>query len=139
MSVQSRETMNSEDNDALWKLLGEAKKPAVSPFFSRNVLREIRASDQEGPGFISRVAAYLRGTARWPAVACAALLLCLSVAGVRKWEMEDSRAASAREESKQELLLAQQLAKNPDTEVIKHLDELLAFEDNAVWPDSQAK
>ena len=30
------------ENDALWCLLGKARQPEVSPFFSRNVLREIR-------------------------------------------------------------------------------------------------
>ena len=30
------------DKDALWDLLGKAKPVSVSPFFSRNVLRQIR-------------------------------------------------------------------------------------------------
>jgi hypothetical protein len=30
------------DKDALWDLLGKAKPVSVSPFFSRNVVREIR-------------------------------------------------------------------------------------------------
>lgn len=30
------------DKDELWNLLGKAKPVSVSPFFSRNVLREIR-------------------------------------------------------------------------------------------------
>ena len=30
------------ENDALWRLLGKASKPTASPFFARNVLREIR-------------------------------------------------------------------------------------------------
>jgi hypothetical protein len=32
------------DKDALWDLLGKTKPVTVSPFFSRNVLREIRRS-----------------------------------------------------------------------------------------------
>ena len=32
------------DNDALWNLLGKTRPVSVSPFFSRNVLREIRRS-----------------------------------------------------------------------------------------------
>ena len=32
------------DKDALWDLLGKAGPVSVSPFFSRNVLREIRRS-----------------------------------------------------------------------------------------------
>ena len=30
------------ENDALWNLLGKASHPEASPFFARNVLREIR-------------------------------------------------------------------------------------------------
>jgi len=32
------------ENDALWDLLGKASHPKASPFFARNVLREIRQS-----------------------------------------------------------------------------------------------
>ncbi len=32
------------DKDALWDLLGKTKPVTVSPFFSRNILREIRRS-----------------------------------------------------------------------------------------------
>ena len=32
------------ENDALWNLLGKASHPEASPFFARNVLREIRQS-----------------------------------------------------------------------------------------------
>jgi hypothetical protein len=35
--------MNEDwDNDRLWDLLGKARPVSVSPFFSRNVVREIR-------------------------------------------------------------------------------------------------
>lgn len=32
------------ENDALWRALGEATPPSVSPFFARNVLRATRES-----------------------------------------------------------------------------------------------
>ncbi len=35
---------NFPENDALWNLLGKASHRAPSPFFARNVLREIRQS-----------------------------------------------------------------------------------------------
>ena len=45
--------MNTEEHDDLWQLLGRAKAPAASPFFSRNVLRAIREEEQERPGFFA--------------------------------------------------------------------------------------
>lgn len=45
-----------EKNDPLWKLLGHAKPASVSPFFARNVLREIRQASprQLLPDFLLR-------------------------------------------------------------------------------------
>src|SRR6476619_4804144 len=34
--------MNREEDDKLWDLLGQSATPQVSPFFARNVMREIR-------------------------------------------------------------------------------------------------
>ena len=34
--------MNRDDDKELWDLLSRAAKPSVSPFFARNVVREIR-------------------------------------------------------------------------------------------------
>ena len=46
--------MNQPDeHDDLWKLLGKARPPAVSPFFARNVVREVRGLHQEQPGFFA--------------------------------------------------------------------------------------
>ena len=36
--------MKREDDEKLWDLLGHAAEPKISPFFARNVLREIRES-----------------------------------------------------------------------------------------------
>jgi hypothetical protein len=41
--------MNQDENDDLWRLMGRAKAPEVSPFFSRNVLREVRREREERP------------------------------------------------------------------------------------------
>ena len=38
--------MNRDDDQELWDLLGQAAEPKISPYFARNVLREVRkASD----------------------------------------------------------------------------------------------
>ena len=39
-------TMKRDDDQELWDLLGQAAEPKISPYFARNVLREVRkASD----------------------------------------------------------------------------------------------
>ena len=37
--------MKRDDDQELWDLLGQGAEPKVSPFFARNVLREIRKPD----------------------------------------------------------------------------------------------
>ena len=136
MNTGGNDNDNGCDNesDPLWRLLGRAEAPAVSPFFSRNVLREIRALEQEKPGLLG----WIRGNGRlaWASVTAAtAAAVVLAFVGIRG--TGDRRALAAKAEPKQEVLVAQ-LAKNPDSEVIKNLDELLASEDNSVWLDNSA-
>ena len=38
--------MKRDDDQELWDLLGQGAEPKVSPFFARNVLREIRQPDK---------------------------------------------------------------------------------------------
>ncbi len=121
--------MTSDEHDALWKLLGKADTPAASPFFARNVLREIRATVQEPP---SRIPSWLRGGRfSWLAGVAAVALACIGVGTFEK-------GAGQKNQPRQEALVAQQLATNPDSDVIKNLDELLASDDNSVWLDNSA-
>ena len=41
--------MNLKDDQPLWDLLGRASRPEVSPFFARNVLRQIRSGEKGVP------------------------------------------------------------------------------------------
>lgn len=111
--------MNHDEHDELWELLGRAKQPAVSPFFSRNVLREIRAQRQESAG----VFAWL--FRRWQVAAIGVCTLVVATAGV--WHEAGQRQDITK--------LARELSTSPDYAVIGHLDELLAFEENSVWLD----
>jgi len=43
--------MNRDEDPQLWDLLGHSKRPAPSPFFSRNVLRTVRHQSQKGNDF----------------------------------------------------------------------------------------
>ena len=43
--------MNRDEDPQLWDLLGQCKRPAASPFFSRDVLRAVRNESQNRSGF----------------------------------------------------------------------------------------
>ena len=110
--------MNTEEQDDLWRLLGQAGSPSISPFFSRNVVRAARESVQERFG----VVAWLRG--HWAAVAVGACAVLVS--GL----VFIPRPAP---QSEQITLLARQFSTSPDYQVVNHLDELLDSEKNSVW------
>ena len=110
--------MNTEEHDELWSLLGKAKTPAVSPFFSRNILRAIREEAPEKRG----VFGWLR--VRWQVAAVSAgVLIIAGLAVTPRVEQPDQTA----------MLLAKQVSQGPDYQVIIHLDELLASEESSVW------
>ena len=110
--------MNTDEHDELWDLLGKARTPAASPFFSRNVLRAIRGAEREKTG----VFAWFRS--RWQLAAVSACVVI--VAGF----VLTPRAGQPDQTT---LLLAQQVSQSADYQVISHLDELLASEESAVW------
>ena len=110
--------MNTDEHDDLWHLLGKAKVPEVSPFFSRNILRALRETAPENGGVLG----WLRR--RWlvaAAGACAVL-----VAGF-------ALLPRAEQPDKTTMLLAQEVSQSSDYHVISHLDELLASEESSVW------
>lgn len=110
--------MNTEKHDDLWCLLGKARAPVVSPYFSRNVLRAIREGVQEKRS----VFGWLQ--ARWKFVgAGVCALIVASIALVPRSEEPDQTT----------MLLAKQVSQGPDYQVIINLDELLASEENSVW------
>jgi len=116
--------MKTDEQDDLWRLLGRAKAPTVSPFFARNVLRAIREEKQEKPGLLAWLA-WLNW--RWVTL-CASASVLLVVSGItfRHTTQPQQQADSV-------MLLAQQVSTSPDYQVINHLDELLASEETSVW------
>jgi len=126
--------MNTDDNDKLWKLLGKTRQPTVSPFFARNVLRAVRQEEQDGqegkPGR-SFFSSLNRSLHRWTwqiaiasTCAVAALITVAPNALVRHHHRAPDQPTFAR-----------QIVRNPDYEVIKHLDELVADEESSLWLD----
>jgi hypothetical protein len=113
--------MNTEEHDDLWHLLGRAKQPTVSPFFARNVVREVRALRQERPGFLGWLMAHWKA----PVLATCAVAL---IAGAAVYNQR-----SEVPEDGQLMAMAQRVYASPDYQVIGNLDELLDNEQNSVW------
>ena len=67
------------ENDPLWELLNESPAPEASPFFSRNILREIRAEEQQKTSlwkaFLSFRPAVAMGLTVAVALSCIPLIL----------------------------------------------------------------
>jgi len=123
-----------EEQDDLWQLLGKAKVPAVSPFFARNVLREIRSSRQEKAG----VFAWFIGHKRLVSLGgFAAVLLALNATPY--FAPRKDLLVVVPKLPAQEVAVAQNTPTRTDYEVIKNLDELVAYEDHSIWLDDSAQ
>ena len=121
-----RQAQDPERHDDLWRLLGKARPPAVSPFFTRNVLREVRGLRQEQPGFF----AILRR--RWQLTLATAAAGCIAVVAASQFLGGDLRNGQTDPLS----AIAQQVSDSPDYYVINDLDDLLASEESSVWLDN---
>jgi negative regulator of sigma E activity len=126
--------MTPDDNDKLWKLLGQTRPPEVSPFFARNVLRAVRQEEAARPhrSFFARFAQALRPfrhkalPSALVATCAAAVLLTVSPGLFTRHHHESEVQAEG---------VAKQIVGNPDYEVINHLDELVADEESSLWLD----
>ena len=107
--------MKRDDDQELWDLLGHAAEPKISPFFARNVLREVRQPDNR-----TTLRGWLNLRRLIPAAGVAAALVAavflrmhMSVAPLAG----PSSGALANVDAQ-------------DYEVIADLDDLLASDDN---------
>ena len=122
--------MNTDDNDKLWELLGKTRQPPVSPFFARNVLRAVRQEEEARPvrTLLSRLS---RSLHRWTwqvAIAGTCAVAVLITVGPGAIGRHHHRVPPQTK-------FVRQIVGNPDYEVIKHLDELVADEESSVWLD----
>ena len=119
--------MNSSDeNDNLWKLLGKARTPVVSPFFARNVVRAVRGARQERPGFLAMLRRH------WQLTATAAVAGCFLAMMVTQFIGNDSH----NRQIDSLVAITEQVSESPDFYVINDLDDLLASEESSVWLDN---
>jgi hypothetical protein len=112
--------MKREDDEKLWDLLGRSAEPKVSPFFARNVLREIRESESR-----SRVGGWLQWLVPAAGVAVAIIAaLFLRVQTPDHLNYSDSRTETLS------------FVESQDSELIADLDDLIEPDDNNSWDES---
>jgi hypothetical protein len=114
--------MKREDDEHLWDLLGRAAAPKISPFFARNILRQIR----EEPRWSIRARSWFSLRRLIPASGFAVAVIA-AIIFVHNASVPQKPAASEFDP----------IAKiDPqDYEVVADLDELLASDENSLWDD----
>src|ERR1700677_1018943 len=120
-----------DEQDDLWQLLGKARKPAVSPLFARNVLREIRQSQHDKPGMLHWL------QLRWRLVSLCGLAAVLLAVNAAQLCVNHKTAVTALATPTAQPAIA--AIKPDETEVISHLDELVAYEENSIWLEDSSK
>jgi hypothetical protein len=114
--------MKREEDEQLWDLLGRAPAPKVSPFFARNVVRQVRQETSEGrrPWFSRRRLIPAFGVA---------LAIIVTVLLVRN----PSPRVTTPEASIDPLIAKIDIQ---DYEVVADLDNLLASDENSPWDEN---
>ena len=114
--------MKREDDQQLWDLLGQAAESKLSPFFARNVLRQIR----QKPRWFERTRRRLRLRRLVPA---SGLALAVIAAIIFAHHPSIHQNPAATEPDPVAKIDAQ------DYEVVADLDELLASDENNLWEE----
>jgi hypothetical protein len=117
--------MKREDDQELWDLLGKTgQPPALSPFFARNVVRQVRQKrDWRDALFVWLRPRRLVPTA---AVAIALVITSLSIHPPKAEVSPDDPPDTVAKIDPQ------------DYEVVAELDDLLASEDDSIWSGSES-
>ena len=113
--------MKRDDDQELWDLLGQAAEPKISPFFARNVVREVRTAGQA-----STWRRWLYPRRLIPAAGMAAVLVALTLL-----RLSAPVAPMANPPSDSVASVEAQ-----DYEVMADLDDLLASDDGNSLDDS---
>ena len=113
--------MEPEDDKQLWDVLGRVPGPTLSPFFVRNVVRQIR---QKSTRF-ERARNWFNLRRLVAASAVAIVVVGMAVATHRPV----SQTASASD------LDVVAKVDPQDYDVVADLDELIAWDENTVWED----
>lgn len=114
--------MNREDDHELWDLLGKSAQPGVSPFFARNVLREVR----QQKNWMDHARAWLRPRRFIPAAALAAVLV-VSALSLHLLPFDTDNPP--------EMVTKIDLQ---DFDTVVDLDDLLASDDDGIWTEGES-
>ncbi len=114
--------MKREDDEQLWDLLGHNPEPELTPFFARNVLRQVRYEQSRH----ARTWTWLR---RLIPASAAALAILGAVIFV---QIQGTQQAST--EGQIDPVIAS--IDLQDYEVVADLDNLLASDENSPWDES---
>ena len=117
--------MKREDDQELWDLLERAPRPALSPFFARNVIRELRRE----PSWREVISGWLLPSRAIPIAAALAVCVVtaltlthqLNIGGIN--DADDVPAVVAQIDPS-------------DYEVVADLDNLLAAQEDDSWDDT---
>ena len=112
--------MKREDDHELWDLLGNAAgQPTLSPFFARNVARQIR----QEPDWRESVRRWLAPRRLIPASAVAIAIVAAA------WSLQAPNASYDN--------VPETVAKlDPqDFEIVADLDDLIAMQEDGLWED----
>ena len=113
--------MEPQDDKELWDVLGRLPKPALSPFFARNVLRKIR---QEPSRF-----EWARNWFGVRKVVAASAVVAVFVAIALVTHYPGPRTTSSSDPDVVAKIDPQ------DYDVVADLDALIAWDENTVWED----
>lgn len=116
-------TMKREDDEQLWDVLGRAAEYKLSPFFARNILREVRLESRSVEG--RRAWLSWRRLVPASAMVVATLAVILALQHPTKPQNQSEREADvvARIDPQ-------------DYDVVADLDDLLASDENGLWDDN---
>ena len=119
--------MNHDEQDQLWELLGKAREPKASPFFTNKVMHAIRRETEAQPEQ-SGLWAWVR---RWWFVPITAAA-CAVVATVSLLQ-ETTPSAPTQQTAKADPLTEMVNVIADTDEFEASLSDLVATEDNSVW------
>ena len=113
--------MKREDDQELWGLLGRTAEPELSPFFARNIARQVRQDGNRS----ERLQKWISLRRLIPASAVAVALVVATIATHHPVSQKSS-------ESEPDVVAK---IDPQDYEVVADLDDLLAVDEGSLWDE----
>jgi anti-sigma-K factor RskA len=114
--------MQPEDDQQLWDLLGRTAEPKLSPFFARNVVREVR----QGASRFERAQNWFSLRRLVAASAVAVVAIGMTIATHTSGWLQKSPEREPDVVAKID---------PQDFDVVADLDELLAWDEDSLWTE----